>query len=122
MTDISLVIFITVCAAFVASLAQLLFKRNLGSELGSFREVVALVRNKYIVIGELGYLASLVMYLYGLKLSGEQLSLVYPTFASTFIFVIVISVLFLKERVGPLRVFGTLLVFAGIVIIAVSGV
>ena len=66
----------------------------------------------------MAYFVSLVIYLYAL--SNAQLSIVYPTFASTFIFVTLLSVVALKEKVTGKRAAGILMVFFGIVIIALS--
>lgn len=116
--NIYLVIFITLIAALLASFAQLLYKRGMSERIAKIRHSLKLIRNKTIVIGAILYLVSLAIYLYAL--SNAPLSIVYPTFASTFIFISLISWLYLKERMNVKRIAGTLLVFLGVVIIAIS--
>ncbi len=116
--NIYLVIFITLVAAFIASLSQLAYKRNLVTKISSIRHLIEALRNKYIIAGLLGQLTSLLIYLYAL--SGAALSVVYPLFASSFIFTTLLSALLLKEKFPMRRVAGVLLVFAGVVIIAMS--
>ena len=58
--------------------------------------------------------------LYIAALSGGQLSIVYPVFASSFIFVTLISAAILKEKITAIRAVGVLLVFIGIGIVAIS--
>jgi drug/metabolite transporter (DMT)-like permease len=116
--DISVVIFITLVAALMASFAQIMYKRGLTVKLRSVADFVALLRNKLVVAGLIVYILSLVIYLYGL--SAAPLSVVYPTFASTFIFVTVISAVLLKEHINWKRALGILLIFLGVLIIAVS--
>lgn len=49
-----------------------------------------------------------------------DLSFVYPTFASSFIFVILFSKFGVGERIGITRVAGVLLIVVGIAIIAMT--
>lgn len=116
--NIYLVIFITLIAALIVSFSQFLFKKNLKTQLRGVKEVIGTLKNKYIVIGVIGYFLSLAVYLYAL--SKAPLSIVYPTFASTFIFITIISSVFLKEKLSARRIGGIALVFVGIVIIAIS--
>ena len=114
--SIYLVILITLVAALVASAAQLMYKKGLTKRLGSVRDIVLAFRSKWILLGFAGYMLSLVIYLYAL--AHADLSIVYPTFASVFIFVMLISVFALMERMSPARALGVLAIFAGIAIVA----
>ncbi len=116
--DIYLVILITLVAALIASLAQLLFKRGLTKKLGSISDFIALLRNRNIMVGIVGYFASLAIYLYAL--GNGPLSFVYPIFASTFIFVFLVSTFMLHEKFSVRRASGVLLVFLGILIVGGS--
>jgi drug/metabolite transporter (DMT)-like permease len=111
------VILLTLFAALVSSFAQLEFKRSVG-RISSARDVLALASNKGVLIGVVGYVASLGIYLFAL--SGSGLSFVYPLFASSFIFVTLLSALILKERVTAIRIAGILFIFIGISIVALS--
>ncbi|MFI5412759.1 MAG: SMR family transporter [Candidatus Micrarchaeales archaeon] len=116
--NIYLVIFITLIAALVASFSQILYKKGLVNKITGVRSTIRAFKNKFVLIGLFGYLFSLVIYLFAL--SNAPLSIVYPTFASTFIFITLLSIVFLKEKASLSRIFGIFLVFLGIAIIAVS--
>lgn len=114
--NIYLVIFLTLFAALISSLAQLIFKKALGSKLERKRDTLKLIRNRRIVVGVVIYFIALVVYLYAL--SEAPLSIVYPTFASTFIFIALISHFWLREKLPAMRIAGVLMIFLGIVIVA----
>lgn len=115
---IDLVIFITLIAALITSFSQLLFKKGIKKRLNSFKEIPGLIKNGLVVLGVLGYFAGLAVYL--LALSNAPLSVVYPIFASTFIFVAAISFLLLKERASALRIAGVLVIFFGILLVSLT--
>ncbi|MEM3227387.1 MAG: EamA family transporter [Candidatus Micrarchaeaceae archaeon] len=112
---IYVVIFITLVAALIASFSQILFKNSMDRELLGIREILRLIYKKRILLGLAGYAVSLVIYLYALKTA--PLSVIYPTFASSFIFIALLSHFFLKEKITVSRLVGVLLVFIGIAII-----
>ncbi len=116
--NIYLVIFLTLLAALVTSYSQLLFKRGLKKRLNSIRDILGTLMNKTIIIGLLGYVLSFTLYL--IALSKSQLSIVFPIFASSFIFVTLISAVTLKERTTTARVLGILLIFLGIVMVTAT--
>ncbi len=116
--NIYLVIFLTLVAAVFTSYSQLLFKKGLAKRLKNLREIIGSLRSRYVITGLCGYAIGFVIYIEAL--SHSQLSIVYPTFASCFIFVTLISSYQLKERISLLRILGVLLVFFGIVIVALS--
>ncbi|MCL5101735.1 MAG: EamA family transporter [Candidatus Marsarchaeota archaeon] len=119
MVTIYLIIFITLVAALIVSFAQILFKSELDrGKMGMLQIIKSLVTDKKILLGIGAYFLSLVIYLYAL--SEAPLSVVYPLFASSFIFVALFSAKFLKEPLNVRRVIGIALVFAGIAMIAVS--
>ncbi|MGD0729278.1 MAG: EamA family transporter [Candidatus Micrarchaeaceae archaeon] len=116
--NIYLVIFLTLIAALISSFSQLLFKKGIKKRLDSVYEILGLLLNKTVLIGLCGYLASFLIYLY--VLSTSQLSIVFPIFASSFIFVTIISAVTLKEKVTLIRVVGVLLIFFGITMVALT--
>lgn len=115
---IYLVVFITLIAALIAAASQLLYKKGLKVKLDSFRHVIGAFKDRNMLLGFSGYLVSLVIYLYAL--ANAPLSFVYPTFASTFIFVTLISHFVLKEKITTVRALGVLLIFVGIAIVATT--
>lgn len=114
--NIYLVIFLTLVAAFITSYSQILFKRGLSRKLNSVMDIIATLKNRTIILGLLGYVVSFSLYLYAL--SGSQLSIVFPIFASSFIFVTLMSWALLKEKISAVRAVGILLIFVGILMVA----
>ncbi|MDE1865077.1 MAG: EamA family transporter [Candidatus Micrarchaeota archaeon] len=111
------VMLLTLIAALISSLAQLSFKRSV-KKIDNLKHLLGLLRNRGVLLGLLGYVVGFLIYI--VALSGGQLSAVYPVFASSFIFVTLISAKVLKERITLVRAVGVLLVFIGISIVAVS--
>lgn len=111
------IIALTLAAAFIASISQLFFKRGVHGSM-TMKSVIKSVFKKGVLLGLFGYFISLVIYLYAL--SKGELSLVYPIFASSFIFTTLLSAFVLRERITLHRALGILLVFVGITIIAIS--
>ncbi len=106
----------TLSAAAIAAFAQYLFKKSVPRFRLDKYGILGLLANKGVWAGSLAYLASLAIYLKALG-SGE-LSFVYPTFASTFVFVALISRFALKEKLGAKRIAGIALVLIGIAVVA----
>ncbi len=95
MITIYLIIFITLIAAVIVSFAQTLFKSELEKGKMTIPKIIkSLFTNKMIILGMSAYFGSLVIYLYAL--SKAPLSVVYPIFASSFIFVALFSARFPK--------------------------
>jgi drug/metabolite transporter (DMT)-like permease len=116
--NIYLVIFITLIASLLASLSQILFKTGMAKRLRSLSDMILQLKNRRVLLGLFGYGSSLVVYLYAL--SNSPLSIVYPVFASTFIFVALLSSIFLKERISALRATGIAVIFFGIALVAMT--
>jgi drug/metabolite transporter (DMT)-like permease len=108
---------LTLIAALVSSFAQMMFKRSV-KKVDNLWHLIGLLKNKGVLIGLAGYFAGFLLYI--AALSGGQLSIVYPIFASSFIFVTLISATLLKEKITLIRAVGVLLVFIGISIVAIS--
>ncbi len=115
---IALVMFITLIAALITSFSQLLFKKGIKRRINSLKEMLGLARNPLVVLGVMGYFTGLAVYL--LALSNAPLSLVYPVFASTFIFIAVISFALLKEKFSVLRTAGVAVIFLGIFLVSLT--
>ncbi len=112
------IIALTVFSSFLASFAQYLFKKNLPRFEASIRGLFSIIKNKFVVIGLLIYIVSLPIYLFALK--NGALSFVYPTFATSFIFVLLFSKFGIGEKISLSRVIGIILVIFGISIIALT--
>ncbi len=112
------IIGITLLSALIASFAQYLFKRAVPKFHFNLKDIAGLFRNRLLVTALAIYVADLAVYLVALHYG--QLSFVYPVFASSFIFTLLLSKFVLKEKTSALRVLGILMVFAGIVIVALT--
>jgi len=113
------VIAITLIAAAIAASAQYIYKTSIKKFEFSVRELRVVLMNRRLLLGIGLYVVSLLVYLYALN-AAPVISFVYPIFASTFIFVFLISHHVLKERVSMHRAIGMLLVVLGIAIISVT--
>jgi drug/metabolite transporter (DMT)-like permease len=112
-----IIITLTLFSALIASLAQLLFKKKLPQK-ATMKTIIRAVFTPSIILGLVGYGASLAVYLYAL--SSADLSIVYPIFASSFIFTTILSAIVLKEKISARRAAGIVLIFIGVSIIALS--
>lgn len=98
--------------------AQFVFKTQMPKFGMNTREIVAILRNKKILTAGVIYVISLLIYLGALSFG--QLSIVYPIFASVFVFVMLVSRHLLKELMSPVRVLGLILIISGIVLTALT--
>lgn len=112
------VVSIVLVAAFMAAVAQYMFKKYIWRFHADFRGLLRLAGNRMILLGLVVYIASFVAYLYALRSS--ELSFVYPTFASVFVFVLIFSKFKLKEEVTLHRAVGVAIVIIGIVLVALT--
>jgi drug/metabolite transporter (DMT)-like permease len=113
------VIALTLVAAFVASVAQFIFKRQLKAFPFNLKGILATFTNKAILLGLFLYFISFLLYLFALH-EAPIISFVYPIFASTFIFVLLLSKYYLHEPIGWYRLAGMLLIFVGIVVVSLT--
>ena len=112
------IIGITLFAALLAALAQYILKSSIKKFSFTPKGIIKMLANAPVLLGLLVYIISLVIYLYVLR-SGE-LSFVYPIFASTFIFVVLISKFLLDEPVSRTRTAGILVIILGIVLVSLT--
>ena len=110
-----LIVALTLLAALLAAVAQYLFKLHLPRFKFNLGGILALVRSRMVILGLAVYAISLLIYLGALKLG--QLSFVYPTFASVFLFVLLISKFKLHEHISITRAAGVLVILAGILLV-----
>ncbi|MCL4365450.1 hypothetical protein M1590_03960 [Candidatus Marsarchaeota archaeon] len=116
MLDTALIIAITLIAAAIVAYAQYIFKKGVHRFALSPSGIYSLARNRKVIEGALIYLAGLAVYL--VALGSGSLSLVYPAFSSTFIFVILISHFVFRERIGYARLAGILIIIVGIALVS----
>ncbi len=116
--DLATIIGITLIAALFVAMAQYLFKKHIEQFDINKSHIIKLLKNRNMMLGVLLYIVSLLIYLVALHYG--QLSFVYPTFASSFIFIALVSKYALKERLDAKRILGILLILIGIIMVALT--
>jgi len=105
-------IWLVLSCAFLGSLGQLLFK--LGSKSVSF-DILSWITNWQVIGGMALYGISAILFITALKYG--SLSILYPVIATTYLWVIIFSVLFLGESFSPIKWLGIALIISGIILI-----
>ncbi len=105
------------CAALLAATAQYFFKKYIRHFNVNMKGIYELAKNKHAILGLFLYLASFVIYIYALS-KAPSISFVYPVFASSFVFVFIISRIKFGEEINLKRYVGIALVIIGIIIVA----
>jgi len=108
---ISLVIF----ACFLGSFGPIMLKK--ASDKISLK-ITDIIGNKYLIFGILFYGLGTVLFIPALK--GGELSVLYPLVASTYIWVSLWSIKFLKEKMNKQKWAGVLLIIIGVVFIGLG--
>ncbi len=111
-------IFLIIASSFLISISQVWFKTSFKSKISNIKDLIAYAKNRKVVYGFVLYLFSLVIYLFSLK--HLPLSIAYPLFASSFIFVSIFSYYKLKEKISFKRILGIVFIFIGIVLISLT--
>lgn len=107
------ILLLTALAAFIGSIGQLEFKR--GADNLQF-DIKLLLTNYHLIIAIAVYCVSTVLYVYALN--KEQLSILYPIVATSYIWTLLFSKIFLKEPVGLTSWAGVFLILLGVTLIA----
>jgi len=102
----------------MAAFGQFVFKKYVKDFGRNVSEILRVLTEKHMLGGILLYALSLGLYLYALR--GAGISFVYPIFASSFIFVALISKYALGERLRITRIAGVFLIVSGIIMIAAT--
>jgi len=84
----------------------------------NFTTLSTVLLNPYVLLGFVLYGLGTIFWL--IAPSKKDLSFVYPFIALTYILVIVLSSLVLKESIGVNKLIGTLIIVSGLIIIARS--
>ncbi len=113
------IIGLTLVAAVLTALAQYFFKTNIRNFEFNLRRIAELLSKKGTMAGVCLYFVGLVFYIYALS-NEPVISLIYPIFASTFIFVLLISKYTLNEPVHARRIIGVVLIAIGIGVVALT--
>jgi drug/metabolite transporter (DMT)-like permease len=107
------IILLTAVSAFIGSIGQLEFKR--GADNLQF-DIKLLLTNYHLILAIAVYCVSTVLYVYALN--KENLSILYPVVATSYIWTLMFSKIFLKEQVGLTSWAGVLFILLGVTLIA----
>lgn len=107
------IILLTALAAFIGSIGQLEFKR--GADNLQF-DLKMLLTNYHLILAVAVYAVSTIMYVYALNKG--QLSVMYPILATSYIWTLIFSNVFLKESVGVVGWAGVFFILLGVSLIA----
>ena len=118
MAGVILILALTATAALLAAIAQYIFKLHMKRFSFSIGGILDMLLTREIILGLFIYGTSFVIYL--IALGHASLVFVYPAFSSSFIFVMIISAFFLKERISARRAAGMMLIVLGITLIALA--
>jgi len=107
------IILLTALAAFIGSIGQLEFKR--GADNLQF-DIKMLLTNYHLILAVAVYAVSTVLYVYALNKG--QLSILYPIIATSYIWTLLFSKIFLKEQIGLTSWAGVFFILLGVTLIA----
>jgi drug/metabolite transporter (DMT)-like permease len=107
------ILLLTALAAFIGSIGQLEFKQ--GANNLQF-DIKLLLTNYHLIAGLVVYALSTVLYVYALN--KENLSILYPIIATSYIWTLIFSKVFLKEPVGLTSWAGVFFILLGVALIA----
>ena len=107
------ILLLTALAAFIGSIGQLEFKQGANNLQW---DIKLLLTNYHLIAGLVVYALSTVLYVYALN--KENLSILYPIIATSYIWTLIFSKIFLKEPVGLTSWAGVFFILLGVTLIA----
>ena len=118
--NLFLVIIVMIISTLIGSIGSLLLKK--GSEhfdidirKGITKTVMKLLKNYNVVFGAILYFVSASFFIYLLRI--EDLSMLYPMTSLSYVFVTILSVYILKERLNVYKTFGIMAIIIGVVLV-----
>jgi drug/metabolite transporter (DMT)-like permease len=103
---------VMVCCTFLTSIAQFFFKK--GAVSLSWANASSIL-NLYLLLGVLLYFSGAVLMI--LALRGGELSVLYPVIATSYIWVSLLSLVFLHEQMNFFKWSGICFVLAGVTLV-----
>lgn len=103
-------------ATIIGSFGALYFK--IGSETISI-DIKKLIKNHKLILGFLFYGVSAIIFI--IALTGGELSVLYPLCAASYIWVCLLSMKFLNEKMNKLKWLGIITIIIGITFIGLGG-
>lgn len=108
-------ILLIIATTFIGAFGALFFK--LGSKTFSFHPM-KLIKNYHLIIGFLLYGISATLYVIALK--GGELSVLYPIVSIAYIWVSIVSVKFLGEKMNANKLTGIAIIIVGVSLIGIG--
>ncbi len=107
-------VYASILAASIIGAGGALYLKK-GSSRFSLKRPWRILTNPQLLLGLFLYAASAVFYLNALR--GGEVSLVYPLVSVSYIWVLLLSVWLLKEKLTARKMLGVLIIIAGIVLL-----
>lgn len=101
-------------AAMIGALGQYLYREGARMPMA---DTMAWLTNWRILLGLVCYIAVMVLFLTGFRIGGEM-TVLYPMYASTFIWALLIGRFLLGEPVGLTRIIGVGVIMIGMFLVA----
>ena len=98
-------------ASILGALGQFLFQYGATHGKGG---IVGFLTNPFILLGMTSYITVMVLFTYAFKLGGI-VRVLYPFYATTFIWAAMIACLQYNQTIQPLHVFGMVLLMSGVI-------
>ena len=107
-------IFIVLFCTLFTSTAQILLKFGMNSF-----SIVTILTNYFLMGGLLIYILGAALLILAFK--GGEVTVIYPVFATSYIWVLILSNLFLGEVVTPMKLFAVLIIVTGVFMVTRGG-
>lgn len=122
MLNIFFVIGVMIINTLIGATGSLFLKKgaakfHLHIRAGIIKLIMDTLKNWEIILGVSLYFISSIFFLYLLKT--EELSLLYPITALSYVFVTVLSVYVLKEKINKFKLFGIVLIIFGVILVTI---
>jgi drug/metabolite transporter (DMT)-like permease len=118
--NLPLVILLMVVSTLIGSVGSLLLKKgsarfNMDIRKGVIKTIRNILNNYFVITGAVLYVVSAGFFIYLLRL--EDLSMLYPMSSLSYVFVTILSVYFLKEKMNHYKILGVIAIIAGVVMV-----
>ncbi len=100
-------------AAFIGALGQLLYKKG-STKKNKYKSFLFI--NIYILLGMFLYFAVIGLFILAYSLGGS-LSILYPSYAATFIWALILAGIYYKEKITVNKIAGVICVIGGIYLV-----
>ena len=112
MVKLAVGIMLVALATLIGSWGALFFKRCSGNGGSSFLNIF---RKKELYLGSLLYGASAFVFVFALTFG--ELSVLYPVASLSYVWICLLSIFFLQEKMNDLKWFGIIMIMIGVVLI-----